>query len=290
VTFLPLLLLSLTATSQADTLISVQRGMRLELRNPRGDVRVTAWDRDAVEISTGTSRGRFSVDRSGTVLRIRTERGYWRQGPRRYEWKEDDDAPVHYAIKVPSYLHLALTGVESDFSVTGTSGDISVETVEGGIEVRGGNGRIYLRSVERAVRVTGSQGRIDVEAGEGDVFLYNVTGDVTAQTVDGNIELTDVNSQNVDVNTVDGNISFSGRIAPAGRYYLSTHDGNVTFTVPSDVNADVLVATFEGGFETAFPIVLRESQRKRLHFRLGSGGADIRLEAFDGDVYLRRRD
>jgi len=293
VALLPVVAISLFVASQAvnpDTSISAQRGMRLELRNPRGDVRVSTWNRDVIAISTGSTRGRFSVDRSGSVVRVRTERGYWRQGGRRYEWEEDDDVPVNYTLTVPAYLHVAFTGIESDFAVVGTEGDISIETVEGAIDVRGGNGRIYLRSVERAIRVSGARGRIDVEAGDGDVFLSNVTGEITAQTVDGNIELADISSQNVDVNTVDGNITFSGRIASGGRYYLSTHDGDVAFTVPSDVNADVMVATFEGGFETAFPIVLRESGGKRLFFRLGSGGADIRLEAFDGDVYLRRRD
>lgn len=265
--------------------------MRLELRNPNGEVRVTTWNRDAVQITTGSSNRRFSVEQSGSVMRIRTERGYWRQDGRRYQWREDDhDAPVHYALTVPPYLHIALSGIESNFSVSGTEGDISLETIDGGIDVKGGNGRIYLRSVERAVRVSGARGQIDVEAGNGDVVLYDVSGDIRAQTIDGNVDLTNINSQNVRVNTVDGNITFSGRIAPAGRYYLATHDGNVTFDVPSDINADVMVATFEGGFETAFPVVLRESADRKLYFRLGTGGADVRLEAFDGDVFLRRRD
>jgi len=49
------------------------------------------------------------------------------------------------------------------------------------------------------------------------------------------------------------------------------------------------VATYDGEFETEFPIVLQRLQSGReFHFELGEGGARVRLQAFDGTIRLMR--
>ena len=121
------------------------------------------------------------------------------------------------------------------------------------------------------------------------MWIRDVTGDITAESVDGNIELDGVDSRQVRAETVDGNVIFSGVIHDGGRYHLSTHDGDVTASIPAGTNATVMVANFSGDFETSFPIILRASRRHRFDFTLGDGSAQLELESFDGDVFLRRR-
>lgn len=279
------------ALQATDTTVAVERGMRLDVRNQSGVIRVDTWNRDAVRV-VGRAGGdrEVVVDRGGRVIRVRTEvvpffpdeveRGRRRRGPRGDE--------VELSVTVPTYLSVELTGVETDMFIVGVQADVSAETVEGAIEVRGGRGAVSVRSVEEDVRVEGVTGRVMAMAGDGEIWIRAVTGDVEAQTIDGNIELMDVDSRRVTATTVDGNVTFTGMVYADGRYRLATHDGDVTMHVPDGVNATVSVASYEGSFETSFPVVLQGSQRYRFDFTLGDGGAVVELESFDGDIFLRR--
>ena len=245
-----------------------------------------------MSISVVAPGGSFAIESSQTVVRVRPQRGRWRRrasGQRdRYEWDDDNDENVGFNIRVPTYMSVTLKTLEAEISVRGTQANIVAESTEGDITVTGGSGEISIASVEGVVRVSGARGRVDVRAGEGDVDLRDIVGEIDAESIDGNITISSAQSRRVNAGTIDGDVSYFGTIAEGGRYDLSTHDGDIILSVPANASADVTVANFDGGFETNFPVVLRESQRKRLRFTLGSGGAQVRLEAFDGDVFLRR--
>ncbi len=51
-----------------------------------------------------------------------------------------------------------------------------------------------------------------------------------------------------------------------------------------------MVSTFDGDFESDFAVTMeRFAAGKELRFTLGDGGAKLFLEAFDGNIRLRRR-
>jgi hypothetical protein len=55
------------------------------------------------------------------------------------------------------------------------------------------------------------------------------------------------------------------------------------------VNGTLVVSTFDGGFESDFPLTLtgtRSSQR--LSFTMGAGNARLELESFDGSITLHK--
>jgi len=208
------------------------------------------------------------------VVRIRPRRG--------------DDDYVDVTVTVPPFLALSLRGNETDISVIGTEAEVAVETTEGDVEVSGGRGYVAVQTVEGDVRIVGAQGRVSVGAGEGNVILQRITGEVTIQAIDGSVDLLDVDARSLEVTNVDGNIEFRGRVHDNGRYNLSTHDGDIALYLSPDVNAEVAVAVQEGGFETSFPVLLREARRRLFEFTLGAGSARISVSSFDGDVYLYR--
>jgi len=196
---------------------------------------------------------------------------------------------VEYDVTVPKGMALTLSGLYTDIKVTGVEAEISAETVQGEITVTGGSGYVSLKSVEGEVTLEGCRGRIEVSSVNEGVTVRGCNGDINAETVNGDIELTGIESSAVDASTVNGDITYEGALRDAGRYRLSTHDGDVNVTIPARSNASVTVATLNGDFESCFPVQLTGvTPRHRFTITLGSGSAKVELESFNGDIKLRQ--
>jgi DUF4097 and DUF4098 domain-containing protein YvlB len=186
-------------------------------------------------------------------------------------------------------MGLDLSGVYTDVTVVGVKAPISVETVQGEVDVTGGDGLVTLRSVQGHVHLKGAKGRIDVHSVNEDVRVSDASGEIVAETVNGEIVLERVDATSLDAGTVNGDVGYDGPIRSGGRYALSSHNGDVTLAVAEGTSAAVSVSTFNGEFESAFPVTLRETRKgKRFSFVLGAGGAQVSLESFQGTVQLVR--
>jgi DUF4097 and DUF4098 domain-containing protein YvlB len=164
-----------------------------------------------------------------------------------------------------------------------------VETVQGEIVVEGGEGLVSLQSVEGRVALRGAKGRIEVHSVNEDLLIAASSGDVTAETVNGEIVLERVDATGLAASTVNGDIEYDGPLRNGGRYALSSHNGDLTLTVAEGTNAAVSVSTFNGEFESEFPVTLTEARKgKRFSFTLGSGSAQVSLESFQGSIRLVR--
>jgi hypothetical protein len=54
----------------------------------------------------------------------------------------------------------------------------------------------------------------------------------------------------MNISSVNGGITFSGKLAAEGRYGFESHNGGITLTVPSDLSARMQVSSFLGEFES----------------------------------------
>ena len=268
----------LTLAQQTDTTVAVQQGARLEVENFGGEIVVRAWNQNRVRVrASHSSRDVIDVSVSTSVVSVEAES---RHGPAHL---------VEYEISVPTWMAVELSGVSTDMVVEGTAAAVHVETVEGEVKLTGGAGEIDLSSVEGNVTASGVRGRLSINSVDGDVHVTDVQGDITIESVDGDIVIGNVQSAMVDVNTVDGDILYQGTIRDNGRYALTTHDGTVIMSIPEGTNATITVASFEGEFDASFPLQLQNvSPKRRFSFTLGSGGARVELETFDGEILLRR--
>lgn len=272
--------LAVTATLLApdpDTTFNVQRGQRLELNTHSGDIVVHTWARNAVRVQTsGSTPSRIAIDQSASVVSIRSAGG--RGGP----------PNVDYELTIPAWMDIRLSGVTADMHLDGLQGPVSAETVEGDVVVAGGSGLVSLRSVQGNVSLTGARGKIDVNSVNSDVVVHDVSGELQAETVNGDVNLLRIQSDNVEANTVNGEITYDGTIRPNGRYRLTTHNGGVSVVIPEGTGAQVSVSTFQGDFESAFPVTLTERRGKRFNFTIGDGSARVELESFGGTIRLVR--
>jgi hypothetical protein len=267
-----------TTVQRTDTSVAVARGQRLEVNAYGGDIKVNAWDRNTVRVeSNGTAPDRIQISSSATAVSVRTQ---GRHGP---------PSDVDLRITVPAWMALNLAGVHTSVTVQGCQAPVSVETVEGEVRVNGGNGLVSLRSVQGSVTLAGAKGRISVNSVNEDVQVTKSSGDITAETVNGEITLDLVDATTVDANTVNGDINYNGPVRNGGRYAFSTHNGDVTLTVAEGTNASVAVSTFNGEFESEFPVPLSGTRKgKGFNFILGNGSAQVTLESFQGTIQLIR--
>lgn len=289
-------LAALALTQQSDTTVAVSRGMRLEVDNFAGEIAVRTWDRDAVRISAAHSRrDEIQVESEEGLLSVGVERDpepsevERNDEPSGHERGHGPSGSVNFDITAPSWMPLELNGVNTDVRVAGARSEVTVETVEGSVDVDGGSGSVSLSSVQGTVGLRNARGRIDVSTVNAAVRVSGVSGDLTAATVNDDIVLDRVKSGNVEATTVNGAITYDGAIEDGGRYSFSTHNGAISVAVPEGTNATVFVATFKGEFRPQFPVSLPDGRaRKRFDFVLGSGGARLELESFQGPIELRR--
>ena len=270
-------LAALALTQQTDTTVPVRSGARLEISNYGGEIAVKTWNRDAVRVvADHSSRDRVRVDASDQVVRVKTETG--RRGP----------SQIDYAVTVPAWMALNLSGVYTDIKVDGAQNEITAETVQGEVTVVGGSGNVSLKSVMGAVTLGKARGRIDLSSVNEAIRATEVSGDLTAETVNGDITLTQIESANAEANTVNGDITYDGTIKDGGRYRFGTHDGDLRVSVPEKANVSVSVSTFNGEFNACFPVQLTGKTRHRFSFTIGSGSARLELESFGGNIKICR--
>lgn len=267
-----------TLAQVADTIITVDRGVRLEVDNFRGEVIVRSWDRDAVRVRAELS-GRQEVEVVRTASAVRVRPRTLRGGP------EEAD----FEIDVPSWMNVRVEGMQVDVSVRGSEGEVSVETVGGDITVQGGRGLINLRSIQGEIMLQNAAGQVEVASVNEDITVANTSGEIHVETTNGDVVLRRVRSTTARASTVNGDISYDGTISDGGRYVFSTHNGDVVVAVPQSAGATVSVSTYHGEFSSDFPVRLTGTTRdRRFTFTIGAGNASLELESFNGEILLRR--
>lgn len=271
-------LFALMVITPTDQTVQVARGTRLDVNNFAGEVAIKIWDRDAVRVEAMHSdRETIDIKQTDQILTIRSRS---RMGPPR---------SMDYTISVPSWMAIRVGGTYTDVTMEGVGGDVTVETTRGDITIRGGNGLVSLKSVQGQISLERAKGRVEVRTVNEGIKLADISGDLSAETTNGSIVLDRIDSANVDLYTVNGNISYDGPIKEKGTYRLTTHNGTIGMAVSDRANATLIVRTYNGGFRSTFPVKLDDQNpRKRFTLNLGNGSARVELESFGGTIALRR--
>ena len=267
------------SAAPTDQTVQVEKGTKLDLNNTAGDVVIKTWNRDAVRVEAEhTARESVDIRPGPQTLTIRARSS---RGPSR---------SVDYTITVPTWMAISVRGQFADVTMEGVGADVSVETNGGDIRVSGGNGYISLKSVQGEITLEKAKGRFEISSVNESVFLADLTGDLTAETTNGSIMLDRIDSSNVDLYTLNGNISYDGPIKDKGVYRLTTHNGQVAMAIPDKPNVTLQVRTYNGSFRSSIPLQIPDDQNRarRVNVTLGNGSAHVDLESFGGTIYLRR--
>lgn len=276
---LPLLLTAVLALgTPADTTLVVQRGDRIVLENVSGEVSIEAWNRDELEIRSDDDDTGLVARRSGGVIRIgRSDR-------------KGRGRSVEVSIRVPAWVDLDVSGRSLDLWVDGVDGAVDVSNVSGDVWVRNVGGPVSVRTIEGEIDLSALRSGVRASSQSDDVRLRDVQGAIEVHSGSGDVTLMDIRSASVRAETQDGDVEFSGTIDDGGDYRFFVHDGDALIAIPADANARVSVSTFDGEFESEFPVVLeRFTGGREFDFTVGSGRAHIEIQVFDGEIGLLRR-
>jgi len=270
--------LTAALAGHTDTTLAVKQGTRLSVNNFGGAIAVKVWDKNAVRIEADHSE-RVVVDigaNPGAIdVSARSRHGL--------------PARVDYQITVPAWIALGLSGVYTDVSVEGSKGEVLAETVKGDVNVTGGAGLVRLSSVQGVVTVVGARGRLELSSINEAVNVHDVVGEVSVDAVNGSVVMERIDSPLVEAASVNGNITYIGTIKEHGRYHFETHNGNIQVGIPEKVNAKFTVSTVNGSFVPSFSIgQIDRRWGKCFDFTLGTGGAQVEMETFQGTIRLQR--
>jgi hypothetical protein len=138
------------------------------------------------------------------------------------------------------------------------------------------------------IRVENVSGEIEVENVNGPIMLQNVSGTVVASTTNGDIE------------------AALTRLAPDKPMSLATFNGDVDVTLPADAKATMKLKSQEGDVYSDFDLALKaapvkteESGKATGRFRvsieraalgtINGGGVELKLETYNGSIYIRKK-
>jgi DUF4097 and DUF4098 domain-containing protein YvlB len=214
---------------------------RVSLTNVNGDVRISAWDRNEVQVDAikrGSTQEALNeadivIDSAASSISIRT------RYPESRRWRQET-ARVEYTLKVPRRSRL--------FAVETVNGGVDVAGVVGNVKVSSVNGAVVARNLESEAQLSTVNGRV-----EATFEKLQGTPSISLHTVNGSISLSipDRSNAELSASTVHGRISsdfgvpashghkhggsFSGRIGSGGaRIKLSSVNGGISILSTAD--------------------------------------------------------
>jgi hypothetical protein len=150
---------------------------------------------------------------------------------------------------------ISIADVASAYAST-QNGDIEVAKISRSIEVGSVGGNICLKD---------STGRVNVSSAGGSVEAVNLRpvgadDEFEVVTTSGDIELSQVTHKQINTKTVSGNLTMTGPLAPAGRYWFNSFSGDVTLAMPANSSFKLVAKVSQDGeIITDFPLTLTQT-------------------------------
>jgi DUF4097 and DUF4098 domain-containing protein YvlB len=268
--------------------------------NISGDVVVRTWDKaevriEALKISQASSEEKAKANAGQVTIEIVREAGVLRietKYPQQKKfWGGDSiNVSVDYKLWVPSAAGVEVKSISGDVDFEAAGGPVKARVVSGSVGLRKAGAGADLNTVSGELTLSEVVGDVFLKTVSGDIAVDGVKGSVEAESVSGDIELKGVSAATgVNAKTVSGNVEYSGRIEPKGRYHLKSHSGDIRMALPADAAFEFEGETFSGVVDSDFKIeVTGKISQREVHGTINGGGAEVRLSAFSGSVDLKK--
>lgn len=302
------------------------RDGRVTLQNTSGDIEIKSSKNDQVKITARHASGSkhdlndvVHISQTSGEIRIDTRSGKTLGIFR-------SKTSVRYELLIPDSTYVKIKTTSGNVDVKGIGGGLEVETVSGDIKIisvkkgvrsktisgdmylkdisgntdiktTSGNIRTYdLKGILEAESVSGDMdlknidGNVDLKTTSGDISISGIKGSIEAESVSGDIDQTshcEINE--IEMETISGNISAQGIFVPNGSYTLGSHSGNINIAIPSESNVDLQASTSTGDIDCEFELNgYVHMDNKQLRGTVGTGGANLSVSTFTGDIHINK--
>jgi DUF4097 and DUF4098 domain-containing protein YvlB len=265
---------------------NVSADATIEVSNVQGSVRVSAWDKNEVELVAvlESDKDKLEFEATARIVRIEVDRPDGKYGRNREE--------AHLTVKVPRGARLIVDTVSADIAVAEVRGEQDLESVSGAVGTQAYDAPVKAASVSGDVTVTGTGGKaaVKTENVSGTATVTGVRGSLEGEVVSGEIHATIAAADNIDVSSVSGNITVDAELTSTASVDMESVSGAITLKIKPPVNADFDIASFSGDIDNCFGPKARDTSKftpgSELSFTQGSGGARIELQTLSGEINI----
>ncbi len=266
---------------------------KVYLENISGDITVSSWDKNEIEI-TAIKKGRRERDLDDATIHIRQIDGNIRiitRHDREFSLFRSGSVSIIYDIVVPAKASVRVKSISGDVEVRKIGGLLNVETVSGEIRVRLAESNVRCKSTSGDIDMEYIHGDAELESVSGEISIQEIEGSVEAGTVSGDIELEAFSySEEIEVSSTSGDVKLRGELSPGGIYRLDLFSGDTKVVIPSDSDFEFSAKTFSGSIESDFELKLSgRFNPKKIRGTVGKGGASLAISSFSGNIRIMKR-
>jgi DUF4097 and DUF4098 domain-containing protein YvlB len=186
---------------------------------------------------------------------------------------------------------------------------VKVSSVQGPVRAESISGNVTAVATQRLEAAKSVSGNVDLTdtSADADLSASSISGGISAKglkaraldlgTVSGDVVLTNVASERINIRSVSGGVEYSGTLARNGRYDINSHSGTVRLTLSNDIGFELNANSFSGSIRSDLPLTLgatRGDERRRgpMHATrgvFGDGSAALTIRTFSGDIVISKR-
>ena len=277
-----------TFAAEVNERIDAAANGQVVVRNVTGDIVVTGWDQNAVQVTgeIADSAERLDVRRDGD--RIVVDVVY----PENWQGNRDSAGDTDLAISVPRGSELDVETVSADIRVSGVDGEQRLVSVNGDIDLNDLAAEAQIESVGGDIRVTGrgATSRTSANAVSGDIGLDGVSGEISIGAVSGDIRIVGGLITRAVVESVSGDVNFRGQLAADARFRATSTSGDIRLSFAGDAAAEYNLSSFSGDIDNCFGPSAQQSRvgppNTAITFTEGNSGARVDVSTMSGDIDL----
>lgn len=200
--------------------------------------------------------------------------------------------PTSLEIWVPARARVWVKTATAPIDVDGVDGGLDLYTVSATIEVTGNPRELNAEAIDGDIHINGSPAWLRAKSASGAITFRGASSDAGLSTVSGAVKVEGGPFERTKIETVTGNVSFSGRVERSGTFDFDTHSGSVDIAVPDKTGASFSVVSIAGtitnNVSRGMPTTGRFGRGSELTTEIGDPGAKISVRTFKGAVTLRR--
>ena len=254
----------------------------IRIVNMVGSVVVHGWDKDTVMVRGTLGAGdKFFMGGGYTGAKMFVE-----------SVNDRDPKPARLEVWVPARVRLWVKTATANIDVSGVEGGLDLYVVSGTIDVTGNPHELNAEAIDGDIHIAGSPPWVRAKSASGTIVFQGASSDAAFSTVSGAVKVDGGVFERTKIETVTGNITFSGRLDRSGAFDFDTHSGTIDIAIPDKTAASFSVVTIAGSITNNLsknsPIPGRFGRGAELTMDASGGGAKVSVRTFKGPVTLWR--